>query len=238
MKNTSIITLIANYNYEKYLWSAITSAFTQTVENHVVFVDDASKDNSVRIAMQALGKQGTHQSYDFGDVYYSPNITIISLYQNGGPSRARNIGITLFPSADYYQILDADDVMYENKIERLLTQMDENVGAVYADYDILDDNRGFPIREWKEPYSINRLQESCIIHSGSLINSKALKRVGLYREDMRVAEDYNLWVRMAKAGYIFRHIPESLTLVRTHNNNSTNSVPKDVWEKCWKQVWQ
>lgn len=237
MENTQIITLIANYNYGHYIANAIDSALNQTVSNHIVVVDDCSTDNSQQVIADYFTSNPKTTHYEIGTVYNSDRVSAVFLNKNGGPSRSRNIGINLF-HADYYQILDADDVMYPNKIERLLSQSGNGVGGVYADYDILDDTKSFAIREWKEPYSLNRLKQSCIIHSGTLINAEALKKVGLYREDMRVAEDYNLWVRMAKAGFIFRHIPESLTLVRTHMNNSTNSVPKEIWEKCWRQVWQ
>ena len=32
------------------------------------------------------------------------------------------------------------------------------------------------------------------------------------------------------------HIPESLSLVRSHSNDSSNSVPKETWQKNWQYV--
>lgn len=232
-----VTTLIANYNYGHYIGRAIDSALSQTVKNYLVIVDDKSTDYSVNFIKDKLSLQKTTEDDDCIK-YEADNVLLIALKQNGGPSRARNFGFkhTLHRSK-YFQILDADDAMYPKKIEELLKFCDRNVGAVYADYHI-QNMRGIIVPEFKEPFSAERLTQSCIIHSGSLLNAEAVAKVGGYREDMRVAEDYNLWVRMMKAGYTFIHVPEFLTLVRDHNENSTNTVPKEVWHKCWSEVWR
>ena len=51
--------------------------------------------------------------------------------------------------------------------------------------------------------------ESPIIHPTAIIRSAALARVGGYR-DLGWPEDYDLWLRLHRAGYTVRAIPESL----------------------------
>ena len=240
-----VVTLIANYNYGKYLIDAIDSALNQTVENFIVFVDDFSVDNSVSLAANKLktkfDKTITLKDMTFG-LHRGENSMVIQLGKNCGPSRARNIGISAsLKFADFYQILDADDIMYPNKIETLIKEMHDNIGVTYGDYDIINEDH-IITREYKQPFSMQSLMKECIVHSGSLIRANTLKQVvnqyGFYNETMRVAEDYDLWLRIAKHGWSIRHIAEPLTLVRTHSENSTNSVPKHIWEDCWHKICQ
>ena len=164
---------------------------------------------------------------------------------NGGPSDARNWGIGYTLSyTDIYAVLDADDQMYENKISTCVGVMSpdmESIGVVYADYDTYHVNTDKKIREFKEPYGRKRLIQECMVHSGSLINKKALESVyedtGFYDISMRTCEDYDLWMRISEK-YILVHVPESLTLVRVTGDNSSFVVNQDVWQKNWSKVME
>ena len=144
---------------------------------------------------------------------------------------------------EYYAILDADDIYYPNKVLELLTtaSCSPDIGVVYGDYDILNIETATKKREYKEPFSIKRLQEECIVHSGAMISKNALintqEPTGYYDVNLRCAEDYDLWLRISEK-YMIIHVPASLSLVRVHQNNSTNSVRKEIWEKCWNIVSQ
>lgn len=240
-----VITLIANYNYGKYICDAIDSALNQTLKNFIVIVDDCSTDKSQEIIINKLSLDLTQELEIFGQkvkLFKSDNALLICLEKNSGPSFARNVGIAAtIRNAEYYQILDADDIMYPNKIERLIHEMNERVGVVYADYHIHNIDTNITTEEYKEPFTLHRLMQECIVHSGSLVNANALKSIctqnGYYNNDLRVAEDWDLWLRISKKWQI-KHVPEFLTLVKTHQENSTNSVSKEVWNNCWKTVCQ
>jgi hypothetical protein len=167
------------------------------------------------------------------------------LPQCGGPSLARNIGIDITKSfTTYYQILDSDDFMFDRKLEILSDKMESDpaIGVVYADYNILNVETGIVLREWKKPYQ-QRLMMSgeCIVHSGSMIRTEKLLSVmestGYYDRNLRCAEDLDLWLRLSERSVI-SHVPTALTLVRVHKKNSTFSVDKQVWERCWARVSQ
>jgi hypothetical protein len=142
---------------------------------------------------------------------------------------------------DCFAILDADDMMYNNKLERCVQDLfsSPNIGSVYADYDIFNVETKTLIREYKEPFDRLRLGQECIVHSGSVIKKEALLATrnnnGFYNRTMRTCEDYELWVRISKI-FMISHIPESLTFVRNHSNNSTNTVSKEIWENNWRKV--
>ena len=95
--------------------------------------------------------------------------------------------------------------------------------------------------EYKSIFSKELLHNECIVHSGSTIRSSVLEIVadenGYYDNNMRTCEDYDLWIRISNK-YMIYHIPEVLTFVRNHKNNSTYTVDKKIWESNWLRIRQ
>ena len=240
-----ITILLANYNYGKYIASAIESALKQTCSCSLCIVDDCSTDDSWEVIHKTLFKDFPHSKTEseFYSMKSRDKVIAIRLKKNVGPSEARNCGIELtINNTDAYLILDADDEAYPEKAKRLLETMlgcYEQIGAVYADYDVLNTETGNLVREYKEPFDKLQLLRSCIVHSGSLVNSNALRRVkdefGYYDRNMRTCEDYCLWLRISEQFIIF-HVPEPLSLVRVTPNNSTATVSKQIWNQNWQRI--
>lgn len=250
--------LIANYNYAKYLEKAIESALKQDyVEIKLAIVDDCSTDNSWEIIYKKFFKTNPHHVLTTDNAAYQKKevtinrfagikCTIIGykLKNQNGPSMARNFAILdNVKSTDYFAILDADDEYYPYKVRELVNVAIQSpaIGVVYGDYDILDVETGTLTREYKKPFSVAELLKECIVHSGSLISSQALINTiegkNFYDPQLRCAEDYDLWLRICEK-FMICHVPKSLSLVRNHNNNSTNTVRKEIWEQCWNIVAQ
>lgn len=106
MKKLSVIVPI--YNVEKYLKRCIDSIVNQTYKNlEIILVDDGSKDKSGNICDE-------YSNID-------KRIKVVHL-ENGGVSRARNVGINL-STGEYLGFVDSDDYisseMYENMIHIL-----------------------------------------------------------------------------------------------------------------------
>jgi glycosyltransferase involved in cell wall biosynthesis len=247
--------LIANYNYEDWVVGCVNSALKQTYPNlAITLVDSNSTDNSWQNIYKAFFKGKMHEKilpheYEIKKVMlrsqYGHDVpfTAIKIDAKRGPSFARNIGIDYTIKNTWaYAILDADDEMMPNKVERLfkeIAQLPNVIGAAYGDYDVLNVETGIATREYKEPFSAQRLQSNCIVHSGSLVTAEALNAVkdhnGYYDNNLMVAEDWDLWLRICKK-YMILHVPEPLTLVRTSRKNTTHSVDKEIWNKCWQRV--
>ena len=251
--NMPVVTIIiANHNYEKYICDAIDSAINQIYPKNrlrIVVIDDCSTDNSWQIVYKKYFQSHTHESNGIGiptkTVVLPNGVTLIAtkMDKSVGPSEARNIAITMTrQSTDIYAILDADDVYYPNKVLKCVQKVMEApdvIGVVYGDYDIYNVETGNTVREYKEPFDKIRLFDECIVHSGAIITKVALEHVfeptGFYDKNLRCAEDYDLWLRISDK-FMIVHIPESLSMVRVHNNNSTNSVQKEIWQQCWTRV--
>lgn len=226
-RQPKISIVIANHNYGKFVGQAIESALSQTyVDIKVVVVDDASTDNSKEKIRYYAGKDAR----------------VVPIYREkcGGASVARNDAINkVWNDTDFYLILDADDTIYPNKVAELLkvAVQTPQIGAIYADYDILNMETGNIIREYKEPFSLKRLQQECIVHSGSLISKVALDKIKrsvagdyeYYCPELHgpatetfigCSEDYLLWLMIAKF-FLIVHVPKTLSLVRVHGNNAS-----------------
>lgn len=96
MKNVPFFSIIIPvYNVEAYLKTCFESIINQTYKDYeVIFIDDGSTDNSGEIC----------------EFYWKSNPDIVKVIhqKNGGPSKARNIGISCAQGV-YIIFLDSDD---------------------------------------------------------------------------------------------------------------------------------
>lgn len=244
-----VTVILANYNYSRYIDKAIDSVFNQNYPKDrisLVIIDDCSTDDSWQKIVERFKPEKIGDGDDktvYKSVFTKGQILCIQLKQTNGPSFARNVAIqAAMKSTDIFAVLDADDEMYPDKIAKCSKKIWENideVGVCYADYDILNVETGITLREYKEPYDSMRLNEECIVHSGALISKKAIlataDQYGYYDTNMRTCEDYDLWIRISEK-FMITHIPEALTLVRNHNQNSTSTVNIAIWQENWKRI--
>ena len=109
MKQISVI--IPCYNAAPFLDRCIQSLINQTtgLENlELIFVNDASTDNTLDILMQY-------------ERQYEDSIMVINCDKNGRQGTARNIGLQ-YASADYIGFVDADDWIDLTMYEKLYTK--------------------------------------------------------------------------------------------------------------------
>jgi len=238
--------IICNYNYEKYIENSITSVLNQNYPKDklkICVIDDNSVDNSWGKIHETLFKQNPHHKINIDNTEIAKegvinDIKVLALKtkKQVGPSQARNLGIShTINDTEIYAILDSDDENYPNKTRRLVAEMLQNskqIGAVYADYHILNTDNNVKTREFKEPFDRHRLLQNCIVHSGSIVSKYALESVkdenGWYDNELRVCEDYDLWLRISEKWMIL-HVAEPLSLVRVTPQCSTLAVDENRW---------
>src|ERR1039457_4398877 len=98
--------LIPAYNAEATILQALDSALAQTLADiEIIVIDDASTDRTAGIV----------QSCALAD----SRIRIHTMRENGGPAAARNAGIAL-ANGEWLALLDADDTMSSDRLQRLL----------------------------------------------------------------------------------------------------------------------
>ncbi len=208
--------IIPAYNYAQYLPDAIRSCLAQTYQPvEIIVVDDGSTDSTRDVA------------HSFPTVKY--------IYQeNRGVSAARNIGLR-HAQGEYIQFLDADDTISPTKIEQCLQvfKSHPDSGLVYTDYVIFDSDLRRPARKqhsrWAMPEGTNTLP-ALIRHNPyfqthcPLIPRRSLEAIGGFNENLRAAEDWYMWVRLAGIGLHFRYIDAPLAQYRW----TPNSMSRDL----------
>ncbi|MDT8878310.1 glycosyltransferase family 2 protein [Halomonas saccharevitans] len=103
--------VIPAYNVESYLYEALSSVFSQTVEpSEVIVINDGSTDETLKIAETFYHK---HLNYK---VYTT---------RNRGLGLARNYGMEK-SSGDYIYFFDSDDVLDARFIERMQEEIKKN----------------------------------------------------------------------------------------------------------------
>jgi glycosyltransferase involved in cell wall biosynthesis len=253
-KLPKVSVIIAVYNNKEYLPAAIKSALTQDYPNlDIYIVDDASPENVMpELPISTTGgiilnniTERVDEIESYQDRYsVSKPIIYIRLKKNSGPSVARNIAIAnaMRNGSHLFQILDSDDQMYPTKVSELIKPIlldPERLACTYADYNIVNE-QGMVHYESKPAFDFIRLMNgNCDIHSGSLINGLAIKDFYpyFYPEDQRVAEDLALWIKIFRQQHwLAYHVAKPLTYVRSHSNDSTNSVSKEIWQKDFQKA--
>lgn len=113
--NEKVSVIIPAYNAEKYIKECLDSVLNQTYKDvELVIVNDGSKDGTKSIL----------------DTYAARHCNIKVIHtENGGVSRARNIGLD-YAMGDYVMFLDSDDLLVANAIEILLSDLKNNAADI------------------------------------------------------------------------------------------------------------
>jgi len=56
-----------------------------------------------------------------------------------------------------------------------------------------------------------------------MVRREAFERIGLFNQELRISDDWLMWLNMAAAGMKFGHVPEEMVLYRNHESNLTRS---------------
>lgn len=235
------------HNHEKWVQSAVQSIVDQDYPKsnlRIMVVDDGSTDRSSDAVRAMLDfayvrpepfPDGVRQTT--GHIQEIPVIITIRP-EAGGPSVARNLGMRIgMQGTDIFALLDSDDMYHPRKIKASVEKfvLSERIGAVYSDYDTFHEASGRRVREFKEPFSRDRIVQECIVNCDSLVLAKAVAECGGFDEEMRVCEDYDFWMRISEK-FVIHHIPESLVTIRVGEHSSTSNVKSEVWQANWRRI--
>jgi glycosyltransferase involved in cell wall biosynthesis len=217
--NNSVSVIIAAYNAADSIERAIDSILRQTCPaDEIIVVDDGSTDSTAQIVAK-----------------YAGNVICIT-QPNAGPAAARNTGIKKATS-QWITFLDADDEWLPEKLETQKALLARNPDLAWCAANsiqcLCDENRkGMDI----EPEKARSLSGGTDYfddyffafrnHAGGFTGTMMIRRdvfenVGFFPEETNLAEDLDLWWRIAwkypKIGYTpdplaIYHLPQQQTL--------------------------
>ncbi|MBD2088487.1 glycosyltransferase [Microcoleus sp. FACHB-1515] len=223
-KDSSITVVITLFNYAQYIHECLDSVCAAKIGNipggfEVLVIDDGSSDHSARLVEQYI------QQTDVP-------ICLVKKLFNTGLADARNVGWRLARSP-YIFILDADNWIYPNCLSVLYEAIhDSDYAAVYGIISRFDDQTGtgFDLVSYHE-WNIEELVVGNYIDAMAMVRRNVLNQIdGYSTELMEIGwcgwEDYDLWLKIAQAGYQCKLVPQILSAYRLHPTSmisTTNS---------------
>lgn len=205
--NNGICVIIAAKNAAPTVGRAVSSALREPETSEVIVVDDGSTDDTGGAALAA------------GDL--SGRLRILRFNENRGPAAARNHAIKVSRSP-ILSVLDADDFLLPGRYARLLAQ--DGWDFIADNIAFVDEDRAprahMEIPDFEpKPYqidlsafvegniSLRGLRRGEIGFLKPLIRRDFLDRHGLlYKEQLRLGEDYDLYARALAKGARYKVI--------------------------------
>lgn len=204
MNKNSYDVVIPIKNGSDFIKEAICSVLSQTVEPcHIIVIDDHSTDNSREIVEDLINENSKIK------IFTNPGY---------GVSSARNMGINQV-DADVVAFLDCDDIWEPKKMEIQLPKL-ENYSLVHCGFFYLDgksSGQRFQIpKELRENSDIYTLIYPVTGSASAVIAYLSeLKQAGLFDPNLQLAEDLDMWVRLAALRGVFG-VPECVVHIRIH----------------------
>jgi glycosyltransferase involved in cell wall biosynthesis len=203
MNNKEKVSVIMSaYNAEEYIYDSILSLLNQTYKNiEIVIIDDGSTDNTLNII------KGFNDS----------RIICISR-KNKGLTKSLNDAIKISTGV-YICRQDADDKSSLDRIEKQLNFIKNNK------YDVIfcqsfDGEITIPSKfMMRDEISINQLKFGNVLTHGCVFGKSEIFKNNKYDELWLCGQDYELWLRLLKAGHNLYLMRESLYYLNRHSNS-------------------
>jgi glycosyltransferase involved in cell wall biosynthesis len=182
-----ITAIIPVFNRQSTIERALRSVLSQTYQpEEVIVVDDGSTDRTGEILER-----------------YRDTITVITLPENSGPSRARNTGVYR-AQTEWVAFLDSDDLWKEDKLQKQVEFLRR-----YPFYEILQSDevwirngkRVNPCKHHEKPrgWIWEPSLERCLVSPSSVLVKKSLlQRYDFFEVTLPVCEDYDLWLKISR----------------------------------------
>lgn len=212
--------VIPTYNHAHFLGRALQSVLDQTYTNwEAIVIDNHSQDNTEEVLQ----------------TFPDPRITLLKIHNNGVIAASRNMGIRA-AKGEWIAFLDSDDVWYPQKLEIAINEIQANpsVDVCSTDEILVDDLTDNKKLLRYGPYCTdfykillvtgNRLSTSATLVRRNFLNENSI----LFRENKEfvTAEDYDLWLLLARSGAKFKFIHSVQGEYLIHANNSSGQVER------------
>lgn len=188
--------------------TALQSVLTQTLPpDEVIIIGDGALNTGVEDVIDGF------------EAEYPDVVRLHQLPENQGKGKARQVGVEQ-ASNQLVAMMDADDICCDDRFEKQSQFLEDNldvdiVGSHVTEFDP-DSGESYALRtvpESHEEIAAMARYRSPLNQATVMFRKGAVLAAGNY-EDVRVLEDYRLWVRLLVDGAKFGNIPESLVEVR------------------------
>jgi glycosyltransferase involved in cell wall biosynthesis len=196
--------IIPTYNRAATLARCLESLVAQTMQKFEVLVcDDGSTDETAKIVAA------------FSDRL---DLTYENAENFGGPARPRNRGLRA-AKAPFVAFLDSDDWWLPRKLELSLHLLEDGADLVYHPLLLAtSEHQRYFLRKTRTYQLRSPVFDDLLRRGNAVINSSVVMRrelltgLGGFAEDKRLiaVEDFDAWLRVARATEKFVHLPQAL----------------------------
>jgi GT2 family glycosyltransferase len=224
--------VMANFNGGPYLAESIGSVRKQSLQDfELIVADDASTDGSAGLIEEMCA--------------LDPRIRLLRSDRNSGPAAARNRAIDV-ARGEWIAVVDSDDRIHPTRLATLVAAATGDRADLVAD-DLLEfpsDPAGPPRRllcgQWaRGPFwvdivdyvRLNRLYGAgpALGYLKPLMRRAILHESRIrYDETLKIAEDYNLVLRLLRLGKAMRVYPVPLYYYRKHVGSISHRLSEDA----------
>lgn len=203
--------IISTYNRSEMLIRAIDSVLAQTYKDfELIIVDDCSTDNTKHTV----------------DLYSDKRIKHIKTPTNTGADPIpKNMGAKI-AQGEYLYFLDDDNELYPHAFESTMKKMKKSVDVVYGDMWLEEINEQGITHDFDRQFLLLR---NYIDTSEVLLRKSVFEYVGGFDVTLKKFIDWNLWVRIMKAGFTFVHLKSTILHYHLHENTKSNRVKTEMY---------
>ncbi len=207
--DNKISVILPVYNSEEYINESITSILNQTYENfELIIIDDGSTDKSKEICKNFSKKDNR----------------IVFLDNNHlGLTKSLNKALKI-AKGKYVARQDADDVSLSDRFDKQIKWFLKDKRRILCGTNckILTQNN-----EYKNNRSLKftnngirkKLEYSnCFVHSSIMFLRESAQKFGNYDENLKFAQDYDLWWKLSTQGEV-GNLNEKLLILRNRKNS-------------------
>jgi glycosyltransferase involved in cell wall biosynthesis len=207
--------IVTVYNGAAFVAAALDSALAQThPEVEILVIDDGSTDDSARVLER-----------------FAARVTLMR-QANAGVCTTRNRALRM-ARGPYVAFLDYDDLWEPNFLARLVARLDgldDSVAGVVGGWKDVDrDNVEIPGARETRPgvFGLRELAPAVCFPNGAVVlRLCAVRDAGGYDPAAEIAEDWDLWFRIALSGATFVGVDELLWRRRVHQRNISGNLDR------------
>jgi len=213
--------VIPTYNHAQFIGHALASVCAQTFVNwEAIIVNNFSTDNTESIAAALADSR----------------IRLVNFANHGVIAASRNHGMAL-ARGEFVAFLDSDDCWYPQKLEHCLKKIASGYDVVCHGELWVSERDG--VRRLREVFygpesraSFESLlfDGNCISTSAVVVRRQNLEAVAGFDESeaLITAEDYDIWLKLARAGARIGFVHEILGEFRIHDGNNSKAALRNM----------
>ena len=220
------------YNTERYVAETIDSILKQTFTDfELIVIDDGSKDRSPEILRELAAKDSRIR---------------LTVRENRGIVRTRNELLEQC-RGKYMAVNDSDDLSMPDRLAKQVAYMESHPECVLLGSRVmLMDPFSSPVAVTGQKLTHEEIEQEllgngggwALVQSAIMVRVDVARRIGGYRgEEHNLAEDHDLFVRLAEVGKV-ANLEEPLVWYRRHHTSLTHTLyqakkQKHVQVKEW-----